>query len=91
MAFEAVWWVAIERQEVVPLESFPTAQDKEELEHWLRNQGAKESHTLAPQTWRKRLVGLPGDTNVICEGINDGIFTIYIRRSGHSNGTAKKG
>jgi hypothetical protein len=24
---------------------FPTAQDKEELENWLRNQGAKESHT----------------------------------------------
>jgi len=24
---------------------FPTAQDKEELENWLRNQGAKEAHT----------------------------------------------
>jgi len=25
---------------------FPTAQDKEELENWLRNQGAKEADTL---------------------------------------------
>jgi hypothetical protein len=24
---------------------FPTAQDKEELENWLRHQGAKEAHT----------------------------------------------
>src|SRR6266404_2440014 len=68
---------------------FPTAQDKEELENWLRNQGAKDAHTAdalfdsACERLRSLRVELPaeGELERVVNAALNGFFQDIHRRS----------